>query len=1051
MAVSAAHAQSEGPVEAVNPDYLLRVWDADSGLPHGTVTSIAQTPDGYLWVGTASGGLARFDGEQFVSLGPVDDPALKSLKVKKLIVDARGTLWVSMVDGNVLSYRRGKFHTEFQETRIPPSGLATVLEGEEGDVLLISDSGGMRRGRDSEEGYRWEIITPQEALASSGVGLDRERMLWYRTKNHSVGRMRVRDSQQLSRPTLPSGLRVNALTADREQRIWLGTSNGLAMWNGSAFDEIPLPAESQDQAVMQVAPADDGAMWMRTGGGFLKYDAGKWLIPGPWKGPPISRMREIGLFPDREGGLWISSYGQGLWHIDSGGRTVEVDWKDGLPNKRIECWYEDREGNVWVGLTGSGLVRVRPPVFHTVWPRESMRYQAASSICEDAAGVMWFGTTGNTILSWKDEILKAHTPPAGVVRGLEFVVWPHATEGLWVGSQHVGLLHFNGRDFKAPFPPAEISAVAHVLYMDRKGALWIGNGFGLFCWSEGRLKSFGPAENFTAAFVLSITEDKNGDLWVGTALGELRRYRDGRFETFRPADSLTDEAAVATAAAHPVGERWIDVLFGGERFWALHADADGVIWIGTLGGGLLRFENGRFTRFTPRDGLPSEHVSQILEDDEGQLWLGTRKGIARVRKSGLAAGSPDFITYGKADGLPALECSEGNQPACWRGRDGRLWFSTVKGVAWVDPKTVPHNPLLPPVMLEGLLVDGQEMLQNRKTPNSLIVPAGNHHVEFKFTALSFTSPEGMRFKWRLAGLEQVWKTGMNTRKVTYPFVPAGNYQFQVQACNNDGVWNPVPTVLALEVLPYFWQRPAFRIAAVALILVLLLALGLYLQRRRHQARLRIVERQHALERERTRIARDIHDQVGANLTKVGKLNEALIRNFPASDPHHPVILTMADTTREIVRTMDEIVWAVNPRNDTLDNVVNYIVHYAEEFLGSSGVACELDVPFVFPSRPVTAEVRHNLFMAVREALNNSVKSGQPTRVIVKLAMTGQALSVALADDGCGFDPSRLTGHRNGLENLRKRMEAVSGSFLLESAPGQGTQVTLTVPIHEHPF
>ncbi len=1048
---SKVQAQSSGqgaPVAVVTPDFLLRVWDTDAGLPHGTVTSIAQTPEGYLWVGTANGGLVRFDGERFVNFDPVKFPALKSLQVKKLLVDKQGTLWISMVDGNVLSYRAGKFHTEFQDMRIPPSGLADVVKSEKDEVVLISDSGVMSRGLRVGEMYQWETISAEDAMPTSGVAVDAEGGIWYRTKKHSLGRLSGRDFSKMPAPTPPLGAHINTLLADGKGQIWLGTERGLAVWNGTIFSEIKLPEEITDQGVLQLAASVDGGLWVRTRGQFLKYLAGKWTAIGSWESPLVSKLREIGMFPERGGGLWVSSYGQGLWHIAKAGRVVKVTEKDGLPNHWFECWYQDREGNVWVGLTGSGLVRIRPQLFHPVWPSDKARYQAPSSICEDAGGTMWFGTTGKAVLSWKAGKLAAITPPATAVRGIEFVVWPHDAGGLWVGSQHVGLLNFAGQKFEAPFPSSEIGDVAHVLYTDRAGALWIGNGYGLFRWSGGLLKKFNLEENFTAAFVLAITEDQAGDIWIGTALGELRRYRNGRFETFRPLDSPTDEAAVATAAAHPVGKRWTGVLYGGERFWALHADSAGVIWVGTLGGGLLRFEKGHFTRFTLRDGLPSEHVSQILEDDQGELWLGTRKGIVRVSKSELSAGRPNFITYGKADGLPALECSEGNQPACWRSRDGRLWFSTAKGVAWVDPKRVPHNPLIPTVILEGMMVDGQEMISEGVIPNVLSVPAGHHHVEFNFTALSFTSPEGMQFKWRLTGLEQEWKTGENVRKVTYPFVPAGDYQFQVQACNNDGVWNPTPTGLKLAVLPYFWQTSIFRIGAIGGSLFAILGAGLFVQRRRHQARLRLLERQHALERERTRIARDIHDQVGANLTKVGKLNESLMRHFPHTDPHRPALQNMADTTREIVRTMDEIVWAVNPRNDTLENVVNYIVHYAEEFLGSSGVACELDVPFVFPSQPVTAEVRHNLFMAVREVLNNSIKSGKPKRVLVKLAMSGNGLSVSLSDDGCGFDPSQLVGGRNGLDNLKKRMEAVNGSFALESEPGRGTLVSLSVPIHE---
>ena len=220
------------------------------------------------------------------------------------------------------------------------------------------------------------------------------------------------------------------------------------------------------------------------------------------------------------------------------------------------------------------------------------------------------------------------------------------------------------------------------------------------------------------AYVLSIAEDKAGDLWFGTALGELRHFHAGKFETILPGDSLTDESTLkAAAVANPFGSRSRGALSGGERFWSLHFDDDNVLWIGTLGGGLLRFKDGKFARFTTRDDLPSDYVSQILEDNRGQLWIGTSVGIVRVSKrelNELADGGktePAFVTYGKFDGLPALECSGGTQPNCWRARDGRLWFTTIKGAVWVDPEQLRLNRLPPQVHIEEFLVDGKSQGQ----------------------------------------------------------------------------------------------------------------------------------------------------------------------------------------------------------------------------------------------------------------------------------------------------------------------------------------------------
>ena len=275
-----------------------------------------------------------------------------------------------------------------------------------------------------------------------------------------------------------------------------------------------------------------------------------------------------------------------------------------------------------------------------------------------------------------------------------------------------------------------------------------------------------------------------------------------------------------------------------------------------------------------REDLPSEHVSQILEDDAGHLWLGTRAGIVRVRKRELnefAAGGktlPTFVTYGKFDGLPALECSGGSQPNCWRSRNGRLWFTTVKGAVWVDPGKLRPNRLPPPVRVEEVWVDGKSLTAQgvpgahliSELPRKIRITAGRHYFEFKFCALSFTSPDKVKFKWRLAGLENDWVNGGDHRAASYSFIPPGDYQFEVRACNNDGVWNDTPAAVGLTVLPYFWQTWWFKLA-VALVAAAVL-LTIYFVR---------IARLRALETLRLRIARDLHDEVGANLGSISLL------------------------------------------------------------------------------------------------------------------------------------------------------------------------------------
>jgi ligand-binding sensor domain-containing protein/signal transduction histidine kinase len=1059
---------------AAPEDFLVEVWDTDSGLPHSTVTSIAQTPDGYLWVGTLFGGLARFDGVRFVNFHPGNTPELRSIEIQKLLVDSQGTLWVGTVVGALSSYRDGRFRFERQSPEMPQAWLGGVVSSGSNSVALSSIHGWLFRGTRVDGTNRWETFRPPDANHWFSLCADPQGLIWFRTQDGHLGQ--VRSNQFVNMPN-PPGLRspqINALLTDAAGQLWVGTEKELARWDGQTFVNLTPTNGEPDVAVRQMAAGPDGTLWVWTDRELRKCRGRQWVAQvEAWdgEGPQSSTfpMSALGvsrsIFADSRGGLWVLQYGDGLWHVNASGKVSRVREAQGLPSALVECWFEDREGNVWIGLTGGGLARVRERAFHTVWPTGGLTHTAARSICEDQDGTMWFGTSGDTLLRWRNGEFTNFTPPIEQTMGLNITVCPGGAGRLWVGSVRNGVVTLEAEKFSRPFPLGDIGTVARVIYKDRAGRIWIGSEFGLFCWEQGKLKRFTAADGFTPAYVTAITEDNAGNLWIGTALGDLRRYRAGRFTIYWPKDSPTDPQAAAAAAtaevgARPLQNRSLGAQIGGERFWALHADAEGVIWIGVLGGGLLRFHDGEFTRYTPREGLPNEHVSQILEDGRGQLWLGTRGGIVRVSKEELnqfARGETravPFITYGKFDGLPTVECAGGSQPACWRGRDGRLWFATVKGAVWVDPAELPFNAVPPPVVIEEILVDGEALIEghqsvsdsSQRAPPRWRIPAGRHYLDFKFTALSLTSPDKVQFKWRLLGLEKDWLPASRQRSVSYSFVPPGDYEFQLQACNNDGVWSQTAAAIQLTVLPYFWQTWGFKAAsgiggaAVVGLTVLMLV------RRRARRKLEVLERERAIEWERSRIARDIHDDLGSNLTRIVMLSESARSTLEQPRQAAADLDEICQTGRDLTLQLSEIVWAVNPEHDTLDSFATYAGKHAHDFLTTAGVRCRLDLPLALPALSLDSAVRHNVFLAFKEALNNAVRHAEAISVLVALKLAEHSFTLTVEDDGCGLMSVGSLPLGHGLANMKRRLAEVGGRCEIASTPASGTRVRLIVPL-----
>jgi signal transduction histidine kinase len=617
-------------------------------------------------------------------------------------------------------------------------------------------------------------------------------------------------------------------------------------------------------------------------------------------------------------------------------------------------------------------------------------------------------------------------------------VCPESDGDLWIGTLNHGLMRLHAGEITRQQTPWE---TIRVLFSDSRGQLWVGGLVSLFRLGNGQISQFGSAEGFVDSHAIgALAEDSAGAIWIGTGPGDLWRFHGGKFTRFTPPPE------------------WPSV-----RFSAVLPDTNGVIWVGTLGGGLLRFYQGQFTRCTKLNGLPDDNVSQLLDSHDGHLWAGTYAGIFRVSKADLeavGAGRAPRVpcrVYGRFDGLPALECSSGFQPSCWRSSDGDLCFSTANGVVTVNPLDISTNRVPPRTIIEELLVDGRprslpprsHAIATAKASPALEIEPGRHYLQFRFTGLSFVAPDGVRFRVKLEGVDRDWQSTAGQRLIGYgPLLP-GDYRFRVLACNNDGVWNEEGDTLAFTVLPYVWETWLFK---VSLSLATLGALGIAValaQRRRYRRKLERVERQREMERERTRIAQDLHDDLGTTLTQISMLSALANRDQTPAGETKELIQQVRARAREMVTALDEIVWAVNPKNDSITGLVNYLGHFAEEFFRPIGIRCRLEIPEDLPSHPLPADVRHHLFLAFKEAVNNAARHSGAACVRVRVQTHASEILIVVADDGHGFAAQAGPGPEpgNGLSNMHRRLEQAGGHTEVQSVPGQGTTVTFHLPLN----
>ena len=597
--------------------------------------------------------------------------------------------------------------------------------------------------------------------------------------------------------------------------------------------------------------------------------------------------------------------------------------------------------------------------------------------------------------------------------------------GIWVGADNRGGLsyihdnivtHYTTRD---GLPDAAVTA----LYQDRARDLWVGTASGLGRWTNG---GFVRERRWGGSRVRSICEDSDGVLWFGGDAGLMRR-RAGMFE------NLSAKGA-----------------FPRETVSALQVDANGkTLWVGTLKGGVLRWRDNRFDRYTVNQGLLTDEILGLAEN-QGWLWMTSTKGIFRVRKQDLASPGAVMpcISYGKADGLESIVCGGMATPNAWKTVDDRLCFTTTKGLAIIDTRNV-RNELSPPlVRVEQFDLDGKPV--PLPVSGELILPPNHGELEFRYTALDLRAPERCRFKYKLDEVDPDW-IDVGTRRVAhYNNVRPGRYCFHVMACNKDGVWNQQGVSISLLLRPRFWQMLWFQGLCVGAGLAGVAGMARAVTKLRMTRRLALLEAQHALEQERGRIAKDIHDDLGSSLTRIMLLGTRAEQDLAENKEIRPHLRKIVAFSRATVQAMDEIVWAVNPKHDTLEGLVGYLTQYTEQLFEDTPIRCRLEMPIASPSLVLPAEARHDLFLVVKEALNNVLKHSGASEVRVEVSARDETVQIVIEDNGCGFDagPARPGRKGNGLDNMRRRMESAGGRVDVASARGHGTRLTLNLRVKQ---
>lgn len=1004
-------AQPPGQVEVVPPPFELevaapgqtfdcQVWQTEQGLPGNTVNCLLRTLDGFLWVGTEAG-LARFDGATFMTIELPGSLNSVSNRITALGEDEQRNLWVGTGKGVCVLGAESLWYTDANGL---PDSEVTCLAIEPSGVAWVGTAKGLARIEDGVV----ETFSVDQGLPS----------------NH-----------------------VQRLHLSRQGKLWATTAGGVCEWQGRGFEPFTLAEEPVGEPAATLGIYEDQSEHLWLYGETYLLDLSRRQRLNFF---PLARAEPLHVWSVCEDGLpddprlWIGTSGQGLLCYRSEQFTPVPLQAGAELVYEVRIILRDNEANLWLGTGGTGLIRLRGRLVQLSNESAGLPAEPAATVARGNDGALWLGFATSGLWSraggrterWEDPTL-AGGPQS--VRSISVDTW-----GWWAGTAGEGLLRWrNGRLNQLTLADGLADEFVTAVQEDRKGGVWMGTASGLLQhWDGQRFQTYTKGNRLSGQPVTALLVAADDTVWVGSDGGGLRRLRKGqkRLDQFLGRPTLTN--AVVTS---------------------LFEDRSKRVWVGTLGQGLFVRLPQRWKQLTTRNGLPENDILAVLpEPNGGLLVVGSRTcfQISRtaIRRFAENRGPPrprvvtdmgDLMDPGLA-GWPRASLDD----------LGRLWVATRKGLAIVDLRRLERAQGPPPVYIEDVRIEGRTPSAfavpylgrhaSRAEPQSLKVQPGFGRLDIDYTAPSLADPARVLFRHRLEGFDDDWVEAGTARSARYGRLPPGHYVFQVRACNNEGVWNNEGASLQIFVPRPYWAQAWFLVPVAFSSTLVLVGTGRFVFNRRLRRRLKQAEQESAMERERARIARDMHDEIGSKLTRITILSKLARDNGRTPDRRQEQLVAIADASDQLVRKLDEIVWAVNPKNDTVQHLADYLGQYAVEYFENTQVECTVKISPTLPDSRLSAEARHNLFLGFEEALSNALGHGKPKHVGVTMEASNGDLEIRVTDNGTGFDlDAKKREGADGLGNMRQRLTAVGGRCDISSGVGQGTTVRMMIQIKQN--
>lgn len=984
---------------ALAQEYGFDLWTTANGLPQNTVTGVAQTPDGYLWLSTFDG-LARFDGVRFTIFDKGNTKGILNNRFARLFADRAGVVYAYTENYVVTVYRNGVFRS-YADFATAGEPIAAIASDAQGNVIFETVKGDY-----ALQGDRF-VLTPDQK--EPGV----KRIYWGKSgAKWVIGPNQTTRQQDGYGTTYPLNL-----TADE-----LGDINHFA------------PYEDRRGALWFSRRTPAFEIW--------RLQAGKVTVFTKKEIPALNELFPNQMMEDADGSLWLLLSGLAVPKPSQLVRFKDNQFTSYPLNEAVGATASlvDREGNFWLA-TSTGLRRLRRKLITTLSVKDGLNSNEVYPLVQTMNGAIFIGTAlgVNRYADGKitDLGLRYATRVPLYMRGL----WEDEQARIWLGYQGEGGF---GR-FEAPSSVKRIGKNdlpngATDFTADRAGNIWIATGEGLFKYKDDQeIAHYTVKDGLPSESVITIHVDRHGNLWAGTYDG-LAQFKDGRFISYN-AEADSPKGFVR----------------------AIYEDADGVLWCGTYGDGLVRYKGGRFFNYRIEHGLFNNGVFAILEDKRSNFWMSSNRGIHRVSKQELndfADGKIpklNSVSYDEKDGMLNAECNGGRLPAAIKAKDGKFWFPTMGGVAIIDPEAEAVNPLPPPVVIETVSVDRKpteiQLFQSAvRNPQSAIeLSPGQSQLEIHYTALSLLKSAQIKFKYKLEGLENNWREAGTQRSANYSYLPAGSYTFRVIAANANGVWNNEGAAIRLVVHPYFYQTWWFLLLAVS---ALAGTIWLIAHARLSQVR-KIAEAKTAFSRqlitsqeaERKRIAAELHDGLGQSLLVIKNRTSIGKRLVHDGAKVAAQLDEISNATGQALEEVRGIAYNLRPYHLERLGLRESLNAMIEKIREATGL--EINARVALFDEVFSKDDEVLFYRVIQECLNNIIKHAEATAVEINIVQTETEVAARIQDNGRGFTvESQASGF--GLIGMAERVRMLGGTRSMESEAGKGTTVKMIIPLREEP-